>query len=111
MLHESFAADWSTSEQYRGANATMHGVEAFLAIGDVTGSRPWHDRASGRPALVCRSDALGPGEARVRDARRTYPCSTEHPVAVLDRAKSVLSDTHGYAPECVVVTPHLHCFA
>ncbi len=47
MLRESFAADWSDVEDYRGANATMHGVEAFLAMGDVTGDRVWHDRAYG----------------------------------------------------------------
>ena len=36
-LRESFAADWSDSEDYRGANANMHGLEAFLAIGRATG--------------------------------------------------------------------------
>jgi mannose/cellobiose epimerase-like protein (N-acyl-D-glucosamine 2-epimerase family) len=47
MLRESFAADWSDCEEYRGANATMHGVEAFLAMGDVTGDPRWHHRAYG----------------------------------------------------------------
>jgi len=47
MLRESFAADWSDCEDYRGANATMHGVEAFLAMGDVTGDAVWHHRAYG----------------------------------------------------------------
>lgn len=44
-LRESFAPDWSDEEAYRGANANMHGVEAFLAIGSVTGDRQWHERA------------------------------------------------------------------
>ncbi len=44
-LPESFAADWSDSEPYRGANSNMHGVEAMLALGDVTGDRAWHERA------------------------------------------------------------------
>ncbi|MDO5712239.1 MAG: AGE family epimerase/isomerase [Micrococcales bacterium] len=44
MLRESFARDWSDSETYRGANANMHGLEAFLAIGDVTGDARWHRR-------------------------------------------------------------------
>lgn len=44
-LRESFAADWSDEEAYRGANANMHGTEAFLAIGDVTGDAVWHQRA------------------------------------------------------------------
>ncbi|NTW39737.1 MAG: AGE family epimerase/isomerase, partial [Cellulomonadaceae bacterium] len=30
---------------YRGVNANMHTVEAYLAAGDVTGDRTWHVRA------------------------------------------------------------------
>jgi len=44
-LRESFAADWSDEEAYRGANANMHATEAFLALGDVTGDPMWHERA------------------------------------------------------------------
>ncbi len=44
-LRESFAADWSDSESYRGANANMHGVEAMLAMGRVSGQALWHERA------------------------------------------------------------------
>lgn len=47
MLRETFAADWSDSENYRGANANMHGTEAFLAMGDATGDAIWHERALG----------------------------------------------------------------
>lgn len=32
-------------DDYRGANAAMHLVEAFLATGDVTQEHVWHDRA------------------------------------------------------------------
>ncbi|HSK24298.1 MAG TPA: AGE family epimerase/isomerase [Egicoccus sp.] len=32
-------------EEYRGANANMHTVEAYLAAADVTGDRRWLDRA------------------------------------------------------------------
>lgn len=42
---ESFAADWSDEEDYRGANSNMHTVEALLAAGDVTGDPTWHGRA------------------------------------------------------------------
>ena len=45
MLRESFAPDWSDDEDYRGANANMHGVEAFLAMGRATGDATWHRRA------------------------------------------------------------------
>lgn len=43
-LRESFAPDWSDSEDYRGANANMHGLEAFLAMGRATGDPRWHER-------------------------------------------------------------------
>jgi sulfoquinovose isomerase len=43
-LLESFAPDWSDSEDYRGANANMHGLEAFLAMGTATGDAVWHRR-------------------------------------------------------------------
>ena len=43
-LRESFAPDWSDSEDYRGANANMHGLEAFLAMGTATGDAVWHER-------------------------------------------------------------------
>src|SRR6187455_562048 len=39
MSRESFAADWSGEEDYRGINANMHTVEAYLAAADVTGDR------------------------------------------------------------------------
>jgi sulfoquinovose isomerase len=45
MLRESFAEDWSRPEAYGGANANMHGVEAFLAIGAATADTEWHRRA------------------------------------------------------------------
>lgn len=44
-LRESFAPDWTDSENYRGANANMHGVEAFIAIGNATAEPRWHERA------------------------------------------------------------------
>ncbi|UYM05576.1 AGE family epimerase/isomerase [Solicola gregarius] len=42
---ESWNADWSEPESYRGANSNMHTVEAYLAAADVTGDRVWRDRA------------------------------------------------------------------
>ena len=43
---ESYAADWSDLEDYRGVNANMHTVEAFTAVGDVTGDPAWRERAA-----------------------------------------------------------------
>ncbi len=44
-LRESFSRDWQQPEAYRGANSNMHGVEAFLALADVTGNPLWLERA------------------------------------------------------------------
>jgi mannose/cellobiose epimerase-like protein (N-acyl-D-glucosamine 2-epimerase family) len=43
---ESWNADFTESEAYRGANSNMHSVEAYLAAGDVTGDAVWHARAA-----------------------------------------------------------------
>lgn len=43
---ESWNADFTELEPYRGANSNMHSVEAYLAAGDVTGHTVWFDRAT-----------------------------------------------------------------
>jgi len=40
-IASSFARDWSDEEDYRGANANMHGLEAFLALADASGDAVW----------------------------------------------------------------------
>jgi mannose/cellobiose epimerase-like protein (N-acyl-D-glucosamine 2-epimerase family) len=45
MVRESFARDWSREEDYRGLNANMHTVEAYLAAADAIGSARWLRRA------------------------------------------------------------------
>ncbi len=47
LVRESFSADWSAEEPYRGANATMHSVEAYLAAADALGAlgARWRARA------------------------------------------------------------------
>lgn len=42
---DGYDAEWSAPDGYRGANSSMHMVEAFLAVGEVTGDASWHDRA------------------------------------------------------------------
>lgn len=42
---EGYDRAFRTPEDYRGANASMHMVEAFLAAGDVVGDPRWHRRA------------------------------------------------------------------
>ncbi|EHH68198.1 AGE family epimerase/isomerase [Gluconobacter morbifer] len=45
VMRESFAADWTDEEDYRGANSNMHSTEAFMALADVTGDMKWLHRA------------------------------------------------------------------
>lgn len=45
MSREGFNADWTVPEDYRGINANMHTVEAYLAAADVLGDATLRDRA------------------------------------------------------------------
>ena len=60
---ESWNADWSEAEEYRGANSNMHTVEAYLAAADVTGDVVWRERA----LSIC--DRLINGAARANGWR------------------------------------------
>ncbi len=42
---EEWSRDWTALDGYRGANANMHAVEAFLATAAATGGVDWLDRA------------------------------------------------------------------
>ncbi len=44
-VRESFSPTWETTDSYRGANANMHMVEAFLATALITDERQWLERA------------------------------------------------------------------
>ena len=46
MVVESWDRGFLATEPYRGVNANMHTVEAYLAAADVTGDRVWLDRAT-----------------------------------------------------------------
>jgi sulfoquinovose isomerase len=54
---ESWNADFTVSEPYRGANSNMHSVEAYLAAGDVTADAVWHARAASIAARLIDRDA------------------------------------------------------
>ena len=45
MVVEGWDRAFTTPEDYRGVNATMHTVEAYLAVADVTEEDLWLDRA------------------------------------------------------------------
>lgn len=42
---EEWDRAWTQLDDYRGVNANMHTVEAYLAVGDVTAEQVWHARA------------------------------------------------------------------
>ncbi|MDG2515693.1 sugar isomerase [Sphingobium yanoikuyae] len=44
-MRESFAADWSDEEDYRGANSNMHSTEMAMALADVLDAPVWRERA------------------------------------------------------------------
>ena len=46
MCLESWNEEFTKTEAYRGGNANMHAVEAFLIVYDVTHDRKWLDRAT-----------------------------------------------------------------
>ncbi len=62
MPVEEWDVGWTAPDPYRGVNAAMHTVEAYLAAGDVTGDRAWHGRAGRVVARVV-------GWARANDWR------------------------------------------
>jgi sulfoquinovose isomerase len=55
---------WSALEDYRGANANMHTLEAFLAVGDATGDAEWFARGERIAARFIDGFARG-GDWRV----------------------------------------------
>jgi sulfoquinovose isomerase len=60
-LVESWDAGWQRCEPYRGANANMHAVEAFLAAADATGDDRWLERATRTVDLVVNGAARSHG--------------------------------------------------
>ena len=46
MVVESWDRAFTVTEEYRGVNANMHTVEAYLAAADVTGDVGWLERAA-----------------------------------------------------------------
>ncbi|AOY71644.1 AGE family epimerase/isomerase [Arthrobacter sp. TES] len=45
MCFDSWNRDFTETEAYRGGNASMHSVEAYLIVADVTGENRWIERA------------------------------------------------------------------
>ena len=54
---DTWDTTFTTLDGYRGINANMHTVEAFLAAADVTGERVWLERAARIGAFAAESAA------------------------------------------------------
>jgi mannose/cellobiose epimerase-like protein (N-acyl-D-glucosamine 2-epimerase family) len=63
LVVEEWDASFSRLDPYRGANANMHTVEAYLAAADVSGQPTWRGRA------LRIADYLINGQARAADWR------------------------------------------
>ncbi|WP_188037380.1 AGE family epimerase/isomerase [Actinotalea sp. JY-7885] len=61
MVVESWDRAFTTTEAYRGVNANMHTVEAYLAAADVTGDVAWLERAARIVERVVHGLARGNG--------------------------------------------------
>lgn len=83
---------FSKTEDYRGGNANMHAVEAFLIVYDVTHDKKWLDRAI-RIASVIIHDVARNNHYRVnehfdsqwnpiRDYNKDNPAHCFQPTAV-----------------------------
>ncbi|TCP93475.1 sulfoquinovose isomerase [Cricetibacter osteomyelitidis] len=66
MCLESWDETFTTTENYRGGNANMHAVEAFMIVYDVTKDRKWLDRAV-RIASVIIHDVARNNNYRVNE--------------------------------------------
>ena len=82
---------WTAPAPYRGLNATMHSVEAMLAVGDVTGEPVWHERAAAHRGLRRRA-RRGPRRPAPRALRtrlvgrpRPQPRPARRPVQAVRR--------------------------
>ncbi|HEV7657903.1 MAG TPA: AGE family epimerase/isomerase [Mycobacteriales bacterium] len=61
MVVEEWDRPWRTLDPYRGVNANMHTVEAYLAAADVTGDARWRERALRITERVVHGFARGNG--------------------------------------------------
>ncbi|KQW47441.1 N-acyl-D-glucosamine 2-epimerase [Nocardioides sp. Root1257] len=52
LVVDGYGRDLCRADDYRGANSSMHTVEALLALGDLRGDRRWHDLALGIAELL-----------------------------------------------------------
>jgi mannose/cellobiose epimerase-like protein (N-acyl-D-glucosamine 2-epimerase family) len=108
LVVESWDESFSEAEPYRGVNATMHGVEAFLAAFEATGAPVWRDRALRMTTRVVREFAR-PNDWRIpehfdSDWNPLPEYNAEHP----DDPFRPYGSTIGHGLEWARLCLHLH---
>ncbi|MFN8074476.1 MAG: AGE family epimerase/isomerase [Kineosporiaceae bacterium] len=58
---EEWNRDWTVLDGYRGANANMHSLEAYLAVADATGEDRWRERGLRIAARLVHGEARALG--------------------------------------------------
>jgi mannose/cellobiose epimerase-like protein (N-acyl-D-glucosamine 2-epimerase family) len=91
-MAEEWDRAWAALEPYRGANANMHSVEAFLAAAGASGDSAWLDRALRiAQRLVCRAarahdwrmpEHFGPDWSELPDYNADAPAHPFRPYGV-----------------------------
>lgn len=80
---ESWDREWTRTEAYRGANANMHLVEAFLAAGDATSDGQWSERALRIAARLVGEVARATiGACSSTSTRPGIPCPSTTPTSL-----------------------------
>ncbi|QBI18792.1 AGE family epimerase/isomerase [Egibacter rhizosphaerae] len=107
LVTESFAADWTDEEAYRGANSNMHTVEALLAAGDVTGEPAWHGHALGIASFLVDDVARAHGWRLIEHFDRGWAPQPEYRVDEPDHPFRPYGTTVGHWLEWARLLLHL----
>ncbi len=82
MTYDNWDTEFTVLDDYRGINANMHSVEAFLAVSDVTGDPLWRSRAGriiDRVLGWAESNSWRIPEHYTRDWQPDLQCNADKP--------------------------------
>lgn len=96
---ESYDRTWQQREEYRGANANMHMVEAFLAAADATAQPIWIDRALRICDLLINRHARAQGWRVVEHFDGTWTPLPDYNIETKDHPFRPYGATPGHALE------------
>ncbi len=99
---------WTTLEDYRGANANMHLVEAFIAASDATGDNSWRLRALGIAERLIHGKARANSWRLPEHHASDWNVLPEYNAAVPDHPFRPYGATVGHWLEWSRLLVHLH---